>query len=268
MLWMKSSYHGRRDIFSKDPPLCKVLLDSFWWIVIGFWNTDHYLLRWEYIFISGEEAGKFEMAILPIKVNNLWVDLGMNESWGRRSQTRREWDDSTVTKELFLMYSSPSWNQKASTFKKIFNEPLYSKNWLGLMYQKDQKGNPISIPRWAVQAHFPSVSITVESDNNFLLVGFLRMLNELMDRKASLTQCLHGNDSDTICGLTFFSCSLIPFCENNGSEALTDVLTFLSLCFFLWYDSLVILEHDLVLKVRYCVYLRLSWSHSIRERSC
>lgn len=125
------------------------------------------------------------------------------ESWERRTLTRREWDDSIVTKELFLMYSSASWNQKGSTFKKTFSDPLYSKTWLGLVYQKDRKANPISIPRWAVPAHFPSVSITVKSDNNFLLVGFLWMLNEVMDRKASLTQCLHGNDSDTICGLTF-----------------------------------------------------------------
>lgn len=80
--------------------------------------------------------------------------------------------------------------KKGSAFKKTFNDPLYSKNWLGLLYQKDQKANPVSIPRWAVQAHFPSVSITVKSDNNFLLVGFLWMLNEVLDRKASLTQWL------------------------------------------------------------------------------
>lgn len=45
------------------------------------------------------------------------------------------------------MYLSASWNQKGSTFKKTFNDPWYSKTWLGLVYQKDRKANPISIPR-------------------------------------------------------------------------------------------------------------------------
>ena len=158
--------------------------------------------------------------------------------------------------KLFLV--NYNWNLK--------HQPWFT--WLGLVYQKDLKANPISTPRWAVRAHFPSVSITVKSNNNFLLVVFLWLLNEVMDRKASLTQCLHGNDSNTICALNFFSCSLILTCENNGSEVLTDVLTFPTVCFFLWYDSLVILERNLILKVRYCVYLRSSWSHSIRKRSC
>lgn len=74
---------------------------------------------------------------------------------------------------------SASWNQKGSTFKKTFNDTGIAKLGLGLCIRKI--GRQIPSPfHWAVPAHFPSVSITVKSDNNFLLVGFLWMLNEVI----------------------------------------------------------------------------------------
>lgn len=78
-----------------------------------------------------------------------------------------------------------------------------------------------------------SQSITVKSDNNFFLVGFLWMLNEVMYIKSLLTQCLHGNDSNIVCSLIFSFGFPILTCENNDAEILTDVITFPPPCFFL-----------------------------------
>lgn len=57
------------------------------------------------------------------------------------------------------------------------------------------------------------------------------MLNEVMYMKSLLTQCLRGNNSNSL-SLVFLG-SLILTRKNNGAEVLTDVMTFLPPCFSL-----------------------------------